>query len=501
MSLKSLILRRVEEDRLRRKLTALAVLAVTLVTIPILIAFLVFEILEDGEDVYNRMKYRAVQIENEVWEAGGVSKVSPEFFEGIVSRGEEVTVASADDRRKHIYYGRENEEEDLVNDTNNQIASFVIDTLAGRYKNEMNKLGNISVHKDETTGMHYMTYKHSFKHINHIDSVTVKRNVTPTVVKPIEKYQKLFFLSILYTMFFSSLFSFFGLGFVFRLLGNALDKTFSELEETDYKTRIEITGMYGKEISGVKHKINDILERMQKIIEVNIESMQDVSHEVNNKLTSIKQSVDVLRFFGTDDKQEVEKKLKSIDDNIEQITKVMATILDLAKLDRGAQFSSEEATNVKEVIDEYMVYMRKVFPEFEFSSECDVEHPVVAINKQHFLLALNPIIENAVRYSVHSNEVMVHIKDVGCPNCLYVDVINWGCQIKEEEIPFLFNRYYRGENLDNSIKGSGLGLTISKKVMDIYNGKINVESNADGKTAFTLSIPVMSGEEGMPNEK
>lgn len=494
MSLKSLILRSAKENRLRTKLTAMAVAAVTFVTMPILLWFLVFDILNDGEEVYNRMKYRAVQIENEVWEVGGVSKVSPGFFEGIAAKGEEITVSSTDDRTKRVFYSRENEEEDLVNDTNAKIASFLIEFLAGRYKDDMKKLGNISVHKDETSGLHYMNYKYTFKHVNHTDTILVKRNITPTVVKPLEKYQQIFCVSLLYIVICSSIFSYCGLGLVFRLLGNALDKTFSELEETDYKTRIKITGAYGKEISGVKHKINDILERMQKIIEVNIESMQDVSHEVNNKLTSIKQSVDILRFFGTDDKQIVEKKLKSIDENIEQITKVMSTILDLAKLDRGVQFSSTETENVKELIDEYLEYMKKLFPEFDFVNECDVEEPIININKQHFLLALNPIIENAVRYSLHSNEVIVHIKDVGCPSYLYVDVISWGYQIKEEEIPLLFNRYYRGKNLDNSIKGSGLGLTISKKVMDIYNGKINVESNIDGKTVFTLVIPIVSGE-------
>lgn len=494
MSLKSLILRRIKEDRLRRKLTVMAVVAVTLVTIPILILFFVFDVLEDGEELYNRMKYRAVQIENEVLEAGGVSKISPEFFEGVMAKGEDISILSTDDGRRAIYHGREDDY--FINDANKKIASFVIETLAGRYKNEIKKTGNISIHKDGTTNLHYMNYKYTFEHGNHADTVTIKRGVTKVVVKPLEKYQKLFCVSFLYFIICSSVFSYFGLGLVFCLLGRALDKTFSELEETDYKTRIKITGSYGKEISGVKHKINGILERMQKIIDVNIESVQDVSHEVNNKLTSIKQSVDVIRYFGTDDKKTVDKKLQSIDDNVEQITKVMSTILDLAKLERGAQFSSTEVTNVKEIIDEYLEYMRKVFPEFEFISECDVKNPIVAINKQHFLLALNPIIENAVRYSVHSSIAIVHIKDVGCPNCLYVDVVNWGCQIKEEEIPFLFNRYYRGKNLDNSIKGSGLGLTISKKVMDIYNGKINVESRKDGKTVFTLSIPIVSGGEG-----
>ncbi len=494
MSLKSLILRRTKENRLRTKVTAMAVVAVTFVAIPILMSFLIFDILSDGEEFYNRLKYRAVQIENEVWETGGVSKVPRDFFESIVAKGEQVTVSSTDDRSKHVFYGKEDKKENLENDTNAKIASFIVEFLSGRYKQEIKKAGDVSVHKDETSGIHYMTYKYTFKHLNHTDTVLVKRNITPTVVKPIEKYQKLFFLSLLYIIICSSIFCYFGLGLVFRLLGKALDKTFSDLEETDYKTRIEVTGVYGKEISGVKHKMNDILERMQKNIEVNIESMQDVSHEVNNKLTSIKQSVDIMRYFGTDDKETVEKKLKSIDDNIEQITKVMSTILDLAKLDRGVTFSSTETENVKELTDEYLEYTRKIFPEFDFISECDVEQPIININKQHFLLALNPIIENAVRYSVHSNEVIVHIKDVGCPSCLYVDVISWGYQIKEEEIPLLFNRYYRGKNLDNSIKGSGLGLTISKKVMDIYNGKINVESNVDGKTVFTLVIPIVSRE-------
>ena len=107
-----------------------------------------------------------------------------------------------------------------------------------------------------------------------------------------------------------NIFIYFGLGLVFRFFWKALDKSFVELKEKDYKARIDIKDSYGKEISNVQHQINDILEQMQNHIEVNIESMQDVSHEVNNKLTSIKQSIDVLRFYGTNNKLIVEQKLK-----------------------------------------------------------------------------------------------------------------------------------------------------------------------------------------------
>ncbi|MEC3533062.1 sensor histidine kinase, partial [Bacillus thuringiensis] len=173
MSLKSLILRRTKENRLRTKLTVMAVAAVTFFTMPILLWFLVFDILNDGEEVYNRMKYRAVQIENEVWESGGISKVPPGFFDGVVAKGEEITVSSTDDRTKRVFYSKQNEEEDLVNDTNAKIASSLIEFLAGRYKDEIKKVGNISIHKDETSGLHYMNYKYSFKHINHTDTILV----------------------------------------------------------------------------------------------------------------------------------------------------------------------------------------------------------------------------------------------------------------------------------------------------------------------------------------
>lgn len=151
---------------------------------------------------------------------------------------------------------------------------------------------------------------------------------------------------------------------------------------------------------------------MQNHIEVNIESMQDVSHEVNNKLTSIKQSIDVLRFYGTNNKLIVEQKLKSIDDNIEQITKVMSTFLDLAKLDRGIHMDATKSRDVKEMIENYLQYIKKVFPDFDFIGKYDVSSPIIHFNKEHFVLALNPIIENAVRYSLHSNEIVIHIQKV-----------------------------------------------------------------------------------------
>ncbi|MBG9531600.1 HAMP domain-containing sensor histidine kinase [Bacillus cereus] len=494
MFLKSLVARRIKNNKLHMKIMAVAVIAVTLITIPIQLLFFISVVLKNGEEAFSHIKYRAIQIENEAWRIGGVDKIQQEFFDGILLKGEEIKVSSAAKNTEYTFYIKQNEE--AISSVDKYFAAFLIETLVKRHQKEINKLGNISIRNDEANGLYYMTYKHTFKHGDNNETIIVKRNVTPIVIKLIEKYQKEFFIYLLYFIIAINIFIYFGLGLVFRFFWKALDKSFVELKEKDYKARIDIKDSYGKEISNVQHQINDILEQMQNHIEVNIESMQDVSHEVNNKLTSIKQSIDVLRFYGTNNKLIVEQKLKSIDDNIEQITKVMSTFLDLAKLDRGIYMDATKSRDVKEMIENYLQYIKKVFPDFDFIGKYDVSSPIIHFNKEHFVLALNPIIENAVRYSLHSNEIVIHIREGKYSNYVYIDIINWGIQIEKEEIPQLFNRYYRGKNIENSMKGFGMGLTISKKVMHLYKGKIHVKSYEDGKNIFTLIIPLHQESRG-----
>lgn len=498
MSLKSQVTDRIKNNRLRVRVTAMVVIAVILMSIPIHMYFLFLEVMQRGEEAYDRMIYRAIQVENEVRQSGGIDNIPSSFFEAIVARDEDITVISSKSDRIYNFYSQE--EPRQTSKTNKKIASSLIDFLADRFKRQIAQNGNISIIKDRNSGFHYMTYSHQFQHGPNIDTVIVKRNVTVVVTKPIERYEKTFYVYLLYFIITSSIFTYFGLGRIFKMLGQAIDKSFKEIEENDYTSRITVTGKYGKEISGVKHKINDILERMKEIVDVNIESMQDVSHEVNNKLTSIKQSVDVLRLYGTDNKQLVDQKLKSIDDNIQRITKVMSTILDLAKLNQGSYAVSSEPHSTKELIENYLQHTRKVFPAYTFISKYDMEESVIFINKEHFFLALNPIIENAVRYSLNCQHIVIQVRDIGCPNNLYIDIINWGIQIEEKEIPHLFERYYRGKKIDDLMEGSGLGLTISKKVMELYNGRIDVKSDDLGKTTFTLVIPFYSKSEVLPNE-
>jgi signal transduction histidine kinase len=445
------------------------------------------EIMQRGEDAYDSMNYRAVQVENAVRVSGDIRNINPNYFEDIVSRDERLTIYDAKSKSKFTYVSKEERRE--VSEGNKKLVAWVIGLLAKKYQKEIEDLGNFYVYTDEVNGYTYASLTHEFKHITHTDTVTVTRNVTSVINKPVSRYQDTFYFYLLYFFITAGIFTFMGINSVFRLLGKAIDKSFVELEENDYTSRLHITGQYGKEITTVKHKINDVLERMKHIIDINTESMQDVSHEVNNKLTSIKQSVDVLRIYGTEDKEMVDQKLKSIDDNISRITKVMSTILDLAKLNQGSYTASSEPQNVKELIETYLSHERKVHPEYNLITKYDSVNPTIRINKEHFFLALNPIIENAIRYSVDSKNIIIHVVDLDCPNNLCLSITNWGLEIEEKEIPYLFNRYYRGKKLDNVIEGSGLGLTISKKVMELYNGQIEVKSNKIGKTTFTLVIP------------
>ncbi|MED2161979.1 ATP-binding protein, partial [Bacillus thuringiensis] len=102
---------------------------------------------------------------------------------------------------------------------------------------------------------------------------------------------------------------------------------------------------------------------------------------------------------------------------------------------------------------------------------------------------MNPILDNAVKYSVDSNHVEINVISKTNDNTVCISVTNKGIVLDPKEIPFLFDRYYRGKNLDYTKQGSGLGLTIAREVMNIYKGKITAQSTTDDKTSFTLRFP------------
>ena len=484
--MKQRIVKLYRDNRLRLRITLLTVSAFILVSTPISMYMLFASIIERGNSRYEEMVYRTMQIENEVRRAEYVRNIDPSFYAAISDRDEKITVENRTNGRIEDYEDHR-KIKNPPNEYEKKIAVRAIKFLACQYNDELYRR-SLTTFTDESTGYQYATYTHAFHHNDQFVIVEVTRNMTTIITKPISNFLNSAVTWLIWYAIVGTAVGYISVSIVFRPLKRALEKGFKEIISSNYKSRFTVSGKYGREITDVKYKINDILDRMEEIVEKNIESIQDVSHEVNTHLTSIKQSVDVMRLYGTNNQQILNDRLDSIDVNIKRMTNIMSTILDLARLNQGSFNSKVETHSVRGLIETFINHKRKVYPEFIFIIQYDTEEPNITIDKEHFFLALNPIIENAVRYSKNTRCILIRVMDNDCPNNLRIDVKNRGEYIQPEEIPHLFDRHYRGKNA-SCTQGSGLGLTISKRVMDLYDGKIEVVSKPIGLTTFTLVFP------------
>lgn len=106
-----------------------------------------------------------------------------------------------------------------------------------------------------------------------------------------------------------------------------------------------------------------------------------------------------------------------------------------------------------------------------------------------FQRAINNLLSNAVRHARDGTAIQITI-DADDTDCR-IDIANSGDRIPEQDLPLIFDRFYRGDRArSNSVHSTGLGLAIVKSIMELHSGRVSVESAPDGVTRFTLQFPV-----------
>ena len=106
---------------------------------------------------------------------------------------------------------------------------------------------------------------------------------------------------------------------------------------------------------------------------------------------------------------------------------------------------------------------------------------------------MNNLLDNACKYSGNSRKIEVDLLLKG--NRVIISVRDYGIGIRKEEQDKIFSRFYRaGEELTQTVKGSGIGLTIVKQIVEAHNGTINVESEIGKGSSFSVILPIVYDE-------
>ncbi len=216
-----------------------------------------------------------------------------------------------------------------------------------------------------------------------------------------------------------------------------------------------------------------------------------VSHEFKSPLTSIRQMSEML--FSERIKTESRKKeyYAVMLEQSERLSHLIDNLLDFSKIEEGEKVFRFEKTRLAELIDHVESVFQKSIANEGFTVSLSIPDtlPDIEIDREAIQQVLYNLLDNAYKYSGTSKNIKIMAESSG--DTLKISVKDFGIGIQREDQPKIFDRFFRGGNeLTRSVKGSGIGLTIVKKIIEAHGGTVSLESTSGKGSTFQVTLPV-----------
>lgn len=217
--------------------------------------------------------------------------------------------------------------------------------------------------------------------------------------------------------------------------------------------------------------------------------LANVSHDLKTPLTSITGYAQALA-DGTADAEDVPHIGRVIGEEAAHVNRLLADLLYLGELDAGQVITRREDVDFDEVVGRCARRIEPVASSKNIEVAVDVEPDLVVHNADTDKVerALTNILENAAKFTPNDGTVtVVARRDETSVTCA---VTNSGSTIPEEDLPRLFDRFFRGDRARRASAGSGLGLSIARELVELSGGRIAARNEPNGNAVtFTLTFP------------
>jgi signal transduction histidine kinase len=239
-----------------------------------------------------------------------------------------------------------------------------------------------------------------------------------------------------------------------------------------------------------EQEIRNALEREKELSELKSRFVSMASHEFRTPLSTISSSADLIEAYKKDEQQEKrERHTNRIKSAVVNLTNILNDFLSLSRLEEGkievnsVLFNLEDFCN--ETLDEITVLLK---PGQTINRHKHTEQTSIYLDAKLLKNILFNLLSNAIKYSDIDKPIDCFIKVEG--STLKIRVTDQGIGIPEEEQQHLFSPFFRAHNVEN-IQGTGLGLNIVKRYVDLMNGEISFESKTGKGTTFNVVIPLL----------
>ena len=245
-----------------------------------------------------------------------------------------------------------------------------------------------------------------------------------------------------------------------------------------------------KETAGISTAVEQTLTKLKAVDQSRQEFVSNVSHELKTPITSIRVLADSLMGMEEVPNELYREFMSDISDEIDRESKIIDDLLSLVRMDKAATEINIAQVNINALLKLILKRLRPIAKrrniELIFESIRDV---TADVDETKLSLALNNLVENAIKYNVQEGWVRVTLD--ADHKFFYVKVADSGIGIPEECQDRVFERFYRVDKArSRETGGTGLGLAITKSVVLMHQGAIKLQSKEGEGTVFTVRIPL-----------
>ena len=267
---------------------------------------------------------------------------------------------------------------------------------------------------------------------------------------------------------------------------NKIINAMNRLAAGDFKTRLQ-SGPFVSKIPfavEMRDSFNTMASELENTEILRADFINNFSHEFKTPIVSIAGFAKLLK-HGDLTEEEKKEYLDVIEKESLRLSDMATNILNLSKVENQTILTNVEKYNLSEQIRSCVLLLENKWTEKNIDIDLNFTEHYIEANKELLSQIWLNLLDNAVKFSPEYGTVGVEIEE--SKEKLIVKIINTGAMIPENKIEKIFTKFYQADE-SHAAKGNGIGLAIVKKVTELHNGKVSVESNSE-YTCFCVELP------------
>jgi signal transduction histidine kinase len=235
-------------------------------------------------------------------------------------------------------------------------------------------------------------------------------------------------------------------------------------------------------------------DREARLAQAKSDFVSNVSHELKTPLSTISLFSEILELGRVKNEEKKGEYYRIIRHESRRLNKTIDNILDFSRIEAGRKKYDLVKGDMAEVVNSVVSTHRYQIINSGFDVQTNIEPdlPAVLIDREAMGQAISNLLDNAIKYSGKVKQISIAARTVG--SNLSIEIADQGVGIPRAEQARVFEKFYRvGDGLVHDVKGSGLGLSLVKHIIEAHNGTISVASDVGKGSRFTILLPLAVG--------